>query len=400
MMNLFLTYELKVALLIAVFYVFWRLLAANETWHKLNRIVLLSTAIASFVLPLCVITLHKTIKVEPQFTEMIGNEAEMIESESKIADGKVIITPDKATTDNTMSAISIPNDTEEASKPINWSMILTTLYIIGVTIVLSRMLLSLWKLHQMKQNSEIHPMSDGHVLAVSELASQPFSWWNTVFLNRKDFEEGTTALLTHELGHIRLHHSADVVLVELLTALQWFNPTMWMLRNDLRIIHEYEADQQVLSHGFSDIQYLQLLIRKAASQGGYSLANGIANQSTLKKRVTMMMKQKSNRWQWLRLAYLLPIIAVSLYTSAETKVDYQTKEESAITLKVKDGKECIGVKAPVGAFFSWLINGRLAERGDVKEDSRWNTTTFCSPDEFMITLDGQEITKSSWGRFF
>lgn len=326
MMNLFLTYELKVALLIAVFYVFWRLLAANETWHKLNRIVLLSTAIASFVLPLCVITLHKTIKVEPQFTEMIGNEAEMIESESKIADGKVIITPDKATTDNTMSAISIPNDTEEASKPINWSMILTTLYIIGVTIVLSRMLLSLWKLHQMKQNSEIHPMSDGHVLAVSELASQPFSWWNTVFLNRKDFEEGTTALLTHELGHIRLHHSADVVLVELLTALQWFNPTMWMLRNDLRIIHEYEADQQVLSHGFSDIQYLQLLIRKAASQGGYSLANGIANQSTLKKRVTMMMKQKSNRWQWLRLAYLLPIIAVSLYTSAETKVDYQTKE--------------------------------------------------------------------------
>ena len=206
MMNLFLTYELKVALLIAVFYVFWRLLAANETWHKLNRIVLLSTAIASFVLPLCVITLHKTIKVEPQFTEMTGNEAEMIESESKIADGKVIITPDKATTDNTMSAISIPNDTEEASKPINWSMILTTLYIIGVTIVLSRMLLSLWKLHQMKQNSEIHPMSDGHVLAVSELASQPFSWWNTVFLNRKDFEEGTTALLTHELGHIRLGH--------------------------------------------------------------------------------------------------------------------------------------------------------------------------------------------------
>ena len=107
------------------------------------------------------------------------------------------------------------------------------------------------------------------------------------------------------------------------------------------------------------------------------------------------MKQKSNRWQWLRLAYLLPIIAVSLYTSAETKVDYQTKEESAITLKVKDGKECIGVKAPVGAFFSWLINGRLAERGDVKEDSRWNTTTFCSPDEFMITLDGQEITKNN-----
>ena len=134
-------------------------------------------------------------------------------------------------------------------------------------------------------------------------------------MNHNDYEKGTIALLIHELGHLRLHHSADVLLVELLTALQWFNPAMWMLRNDLRTIHEYEADQQVISHGFNDIQYLKLLIRKAACQSGYSLANGISN-SALKKRVTMIMKPQSNQRQWIRYAYLLPIITISLAMSA------------------------------------------------------------------------------------
>ena len=116
-----------------------------------------------------------------------------------------------------------------------------------------------------------------------------------------------------------------MLLVELLTSLQWFNPTMWMLRADLRTIHEYEADQQVLSHGFNDIQYLHLLIRKAAGQSGYSLANGISN-SALKKRVTMIMKPKSNRNSMLKLLALVPIVGISLALNANTVTDYVNDE--------------------------------------------------------------------------
>ena len=382
-MTLFLTYELKVAILIAVFYIFWRLLVANETWHRLNRIVLLSTAVASFVLPLCVITIHQTVEVTPSATEPM---------------------PISSTIDEPLvSQEAMPALTAaEAEQPFNWQLMITIIYIIGVLVVLSKMVLSLWRLHKMIAESEIHPLSDGRQIAVCETAKTPFSWWKTVFLNHQDFEEGTTALLTHELGHIRLHHSADVLLVELLTALQWFNPAMWMLRADLRTIHEYEADQQVISHGFNDIQYLQLLIRKAASQSGYSLANGISN-SALKKRVTMIMKPKSSRWQWLRLAYLLPIIAISLATSAKVQKEEVIKsdssiittDDSAIILGQKNGRECIGVKAPVGAFFSWLVNGQLAERGDVKEDGRWNVRQYYNLDDYVIKLDGKEISKDN-----
>ena len=380
MTELFLTYELKVAILIAVFYIFWRLLVANETWHRLNRIVLLSTAVVSFVLPLCVITIHKTVEVMPPVMETMSIKMPAEE----ITKSAEAVMP---------SATTPVNESLETKQPFNWQLPLFIIYIIGVVLVLSRTLLSLWRLHKMIAESEIHPLSDGRQIAVCETAKTPFSWWKTVFLNHQDFEEGTTALLTHELGHIRLHHSLDVILVELLTALQWFNPAMWMLRADLRTIHEYEADQQVISHGFNDIQYLQLLIRKAASQSGYSLANVFFN-SALKKRVTMIMKPKSIHRQWLRYAYLLPIVAVSLYASCVTKVDYKTKEESAITLTQKDGRECIGVKAPVGAFYTWLVNGNLAERGVVKEDKWWNVRGYYPIKECLVTLDGKEINEN------
>ena len=304
MMTLFLTYELKVAVLIAVFYVFWRLLVANETWHRLNRIVLLSTAIASFLLPLCVITIHQTVEVAPTVADTLPLPTDEMTIPMEPA-------PALAST--------------EIEKPFNWQLPLAILYVIGVMVVLSRMLLSLWRLHRMRAESEIHPLSDGYRMAVSEKVSTPFSWWNTVFMNHNDYEKGAPALLTHELGHLRLHHSADVLLVELLTALQWFNPAMWMLRADLRTIHEYEADQQVISHGFNDIQYLQLLIRKAAGQSGYSLANGISN-SALKKRVTMIMKPKSNRNSMLKLLALVPIVGISLALNANTVTDYVNDE--------------------------------------------------------------------------
>ena len=177
-MTLFLTYELKVAVLIAVFYVFWRLLVANETWHRLNRVVLLSTAIASFLLPLCVITIHQTVEVDPIPMDTIAETA----------------LPEATAIQSAAASAPIALETERL---FNWQLPLTILYIIGVVVVLSKMLLSLWRLHRMKAESEIHPLVDGCQIAVCDKAKTPFSWWKTVFLNHQDFEEGTSALLTH-----------------------------------------------------------------------------------------------------------------------------------------------------------------------------------------------------------
>ena len=288
-MNGFLIYDAKVAVLIVVFYMFYRLLLSKETFHRVNRMVLLMTAVLSFVLPLCVITLHKTVTLDVAPTVSVGN---------------------------------LQMEIAEDTNPEFWQIVLPLLFIIGVVATLGHTLVSILKVWLLIRRSERHPQDDGTTICVTGNAEvAPFSWMRYIVMNRSDYEERNAAILAHERGHIRLRHSCDVVLVDLLTALQWFNPAMWMLRQDLRAIHEYEADGEVLSQGINARQYQYLLITKAASIGGYSIANGI-NHSTLKNRITMMLHKKSNRSSLLKLLALLPIVGIALALNAETVNDY------------------------------------------------------------------------------
>ncbi len=316
----FLIYDAKVAVLIAVFYMFYRLMLSRETFHRVNRIVLLATSVVSFILPLCVITMHKTVTVTALPTVDVGDlQATVVEE----------------------------------SQPLWLHTLLPTLFIIGVVLTLSYTLLSVWKVVLLIKNSEHHPQEDGIVVCVTDDQVSPFSWMHYIVMNRQDYAEHNDAVLAHERGHVRLRHSWDVLLVDALTALQWFNPAMWMLRQDLRAIHEYEADGAVLSQGFNARQYQYLLITKAASIGGYSIAprtwfahtfrceSGISH-STLKNRIRMMLHKKSQGSHLLKLLALLPIVGISLVLNAETVTDvvYQQPQKKFI----KKGKKNATVK--------------------------------------------------------
>ena len=257
----FLIYDAKVAVLIVVFYMFYRLLLSKETFHRVNRVVLLSTALLSFVLPLCVITTHQTVVLDAVPVVSVGDlHPEVLEGEHSSLWGQTVI-------------------------PI--------LYIIGVLVTLGHTLLSVWKVMMLVRRSERYPQADGTTLCVVKDDVPPFSFCSYIVMNHSDYEANDAAVLAHERGHIRQHHSCDVLLVNLLTALQWFNPAMWMLRADLRAIHEYEADGAVLSQGINARQYQYLLITKAASIGGYSIANGISHSTLGNKNATAKIGKNS-----------------------------------------------------------------------------------------------------------
>ena len=288
-MTEFLTYDLKVAVLIAVFYMFYRLMLARETFHHVNRLVLLLTAVASYVLPLCVITIHETVTIQRTANVAVG----AWQAEAAV---------------------------EQPAMPL-WQIVLPILFIIGMALTLFHTLWSLFRIIRLIKHSEQHPQEDGTIICVTgNAALSPFSWMHYIVMNRSDYETNDATILAHERGHIRLRHSWDLILVDTLTALQWFNPAMWMLRSDLRAIHEYEADAAVLSQGINARQYQYLLITKAAGIGGYSLVNGISH-STLKNRINMMLHTKSNRRSLLKLLALLPIIGITLAVNAEKVVD-------------------------------------------------------------------------------
>jgi len=340
-MTTFLHYDLKVALLIAVFYMFYRLLAARETFHRLNRMVLLASLALSLLLPLCVVTVHRTVEVAsmPQPTASVGM-AEV---------GEIV----------------------EDEDPNSMGTTLAVVYLLGVAFCLARTSINIWSVRRLIARcrevavpSYIHGNIGGMRLFVADDAKvKPFSWMRTVVLSRKDYENdladgarGQSIVLAHECGHVACRHSVDMLFVDMVVALQWFNPVVWLLRQDLRTVHEYEADARVLSQGFNAYQYLSLLVQKAAGDAGYSVANGISMSSIVSKRVIMMTKKQSSKYAWARLLYVVPIVALSLAATAKTVVDYQVIESKTSTEMTLPDDETL-----------YVVDGNIVEKQDVKK---------------------------------
>lgn len=298
----FIYYDLKVAALIAVFYLFYQLLLAREAMPSLNRAVLLTAIALSLVLPLCVVTIHVSAPLAP------------------FADRGGFTTPTDLVAP--LSATQEPT----AATPLGaelWGSILGTILAAGILIRLSVVARSCWQLHRLIVNGERHILPSGTQVCVVESPVAPFSWMHTVVLSRAEWLSLSPSVLAHEEAHVRHRHSYDVLVVEVLTALQWFNPVVWFLRQELRTLHEYEADASVLSRGFDESQYIHLLMQKATGIQACALANGIHTPKT-KKRILMMLKTKSNRGAWLKALYIVPVVLTSLAMTAKTVVDDET----------------------------------------------------------------------------
>ena len=262
----FIYYDLKVAALIAVFYLFYQLLLAREAMPSLNRAVLLTAIALSLVLPLCVVTIHVSAPLAP------------------FADSGGFTTP--------TDLVAPPSATQKptAATPLGaelWGSILGTILAAGILIRLSVVARSCWQLHRLIANGERHILPSGTQVCVVESPVAPFSWMHTVVLSRAEWLSLSPSVLAHEEAHVRHRHSYDVLVVEVLTALQWFNPVVWFLRQELRTLHEYEADASVLSRGFDESQYIHLLMQKATGIQACALANGIHTPKT-KKRILIL----------------------------------------------------------------------------------------------------------------
>lgn len=289
-MTEFLIYQAKISILLAVFYMFQRLLLSKDTLHRLNRIILLGTAALSCILPCCVITIHKTV--------VLPSRSDGLSSIENIAYGDSLVFP-------------------EISEPV-WPYILCSIVALGALAVIMTSVISIIKIMGIIRNGENRKLESGETLVITDLETIPFSWMKYIVLSRQDFESGYSQILIHEKAHISLKHSWDILFVDLITALQWFNPAMWMLKADLRSIHEFEADDAVLRSGVDVKEYQYLLIRKAIRISGYSVANSF-NHSSLKKRITMMQTNRSPHRNILKACYIIPLIAISMACSAKTK---------------------------------------------------------------------------------
>ena len=285
-MTALLIYEGKVAVVLLVFYLFYRFLLKKETFHRFNRWVLVGTAVLSFVLPLCVITIHKQVEMETVVMEP-GISASM--------DAHAIVESSEAW----------------------WPTALAILFWAGVAFVLTRVAVSIISIMRIIRKSELVRDGGGCKVMVTNSDIEPFSWMRYIVLSKADWESNQSSILVHEKAHVKSGHSIELLLVDILSAFQWFNPAIWMLRSDLQELHEYEADDAVLRNGIDIKEYQYLLLRKAVSRSGYSVANSF-NHSILKNRFTMMSKSKSPLSRGLKALYVLPLVCLCISLQAQT----------------------------------------------------------------------------------
>ena len=197
----FLIYDGKVAIALLVFYLFYRFLLKKETFHRFNRVVLVGTAVLSFLLPLCIITIHKPIEVDP-----IVPESVVVSTDLPIQELTPLVEP------------TIPW----------WPVALVILFWTGVAFVLVRVLVSILSILTIIRHGELVREEDCCKVVVTERDIDPFSWMKYIVLSRKDWEGDHAAILAHEKAHIILKHSREILLVDILSLFQWFNPAIWI----------------------------------------------------------------------------------------------------------------------------------------------------------------------------
>ena len=305
------------SLCLALLYGVYRLALSRTTLHRFNRTILLSIIGLSAILPAVKIQ-GVAIGDVPSVTEPSPMAEWSFETVSEYVPVEEIEVPAERT--DVKTSVSTGVKVAETVTQMDWVMMVTYLYLMGVAFFMIRLLVGITRAETLCRLGG-RELPDGSKLLVCDGEFQPTSWRRTVIMSRKDFESADSdIIIEHELTHIHCRHSIDVVISQIACALQWFNPAAWALKRSLQEVHEYEADATVLADGFNERDYQICLVQAALNAKiGYVTSN-FADCST-KKRIKMMKTTRTSPWTRCRALLLLPAVSVIILLASACKSD-------------------------------------------------------------------------------
>ena len=320
-MTTLLTYILKWALSLAVLYLPFALLLRKETFATLNRRLLLCIIVLSAILPSVIVTYPVEIELPGETTEVPINETVRIDASM----------PESLETSTWTPQTEIKQKSWSIKELVTTRDI-ATLYLAGVAIALLLWTVNIVRtLRCISHGTTWTDRQDGMTIHCHANDTAPFSFFGKVVISQGDYDECGKEILHHEEGHIRHGHSYDMLLISIVKAFQWFNPFVYLLANDMKEIHEYEADRYVLQKNGDARAYQLLILKKAAGEKIFSLANNFS-QSSVRKRIEMMARKESDscsRYKWL---YLLPVSVLYIGAFAQPEYVYERKSLPAKTM--------------------------------------------------------------------
>ena len=332
----------------------------KTTFFRFNRVILLTGTVLCLLLPLVRIN----VELSGPLTEYLP--VRMVLPEMVVSEGV---------------------GAEEAG--FDWMRLLYCVYAAGCAAALAVFAVSLGRVRGLiRRYKGVRYCYDGDrcaVLHVMESDTSSFSFMNHVFIGSNDYGKHPEVLL-HECMHVRACHSADMVVMSLVCALQWFNPIVWVMRSEIRMMHEYEADEAVLKQGIDAVQYQLLLVRKAVGDHRFLLASSF-NHSKLKNRIAMMKKIKTTKWAGLAYVACLPLLlaAMSLNAtgSAKEPVPKAESHNSVVTHAVAEPQSDSTLDDKVYGYMDEVLDVPPEFNGGkaMEEFPKWVYSRLSYPDE-------------------
>lgn len=281
-------YLMEANLYLGVFYLCYCLFFNRETHYTLNRAYLLFSCIAAFVLPVLQLGM---LKPAPQAVATVNYAA------------TATIIPQQQAATETVTA---------AAKPaFNWADGLIYAYLAVASVFLLVLLFKLYKLARLTGTGAAEV--NGYHLVRLEEPNIAFSFFKYLFIGSSP--KAADTIIRHELVHIRQKHSLDILFIELLKVVNWFNPFIYLVQQSLRALHEYIADEQTALAGDGALEYSSFLVENAYGLSGMSVTHSFFNHNLLKKRIIMLNQQRSGKLARLKYLLIAPICAGLLCVS-------------------------------------------------------------------------------------
>ena len=337
-MNDALMYFLEVNIAIALFYLFYRLFFAGDTFWKTRRYYMLFSILLSFVYPF--LSVESWLQKQEPVQKLIVNYATLPEF--------------------TVTAV-------QETSIFSLGNILIAIYSLVVLILLVRFILQLTSILRIRLHGTVKMVQDTRIIAIEKEVT-PFSFFGSVFMNPElHNEHETKEILAHELTHVRQGHSFDVLVSELLTIILWLNPATWLLKREIRQNLEFLADNKVIESGFDSQTYQYHLLQLSYQTPEHKLGNKF-NVSPLKKRIIMMNQKKSAKASLLKYSLIVPLaLALVVSSNAQTVINKAKKALTTTTTKEVKATEKKTLIAPAKSSAELTDPVTVVENGETEK---------------------------------
>jgi len=285
-------YESGISL--SVLYIFYWFLLRKETYFSLNRIILVSTLLLALIIPFIRIT--------------ITGHAEK---------GSIVYVFNRFI----MDPLVVSPETVHAEKiqSISLIQIIYFIYFSGVIFFSLKFFVQFFQIFKLLKKYGTRKLHGYKIVPIDNNLS-PFSFFNFIFINPEKIQENELKnVLYHEGEHARRLHTLDIILLETICIIQWFNPFIWFYKLALREIHEYEADLRVIKNGENKLNYQQLILQQVFGNQFFQVVHHLLTNSLTKKRITMMTKIESKKRTIIKSLFVLPIAAILVMTFSFTR---------------------------------------------------------------------------------